>query len=105
MLDRKEPYHVMRLIENDTVTETSNDGQQAVTIAGIWEAHKLLKPRLHHTPLTLSRTLHDLTGADIYLKAENMQRSGCHRCLGRQSCARSRHRSRLLSYSLYDRDA
>ena len=82
MLDRKEPYHVMRLIENDTVTETSNDGQQAVTIAGIWEAHKLLKPRLHHTPLTLSRTLHDLTGADIYLKAENMQRSGSFKVRG-----------------------
>src|SRR5438034_9774933 len=82
MPDRKEPYHVMRLIENDTVTETPNDGQQAVTIAGIWEAHKLLKPRLHHTPLTLSRTLHDLTGADIYLKAENMQRSGSFKVRG-----------------------
>ena len=82
MLDRKEPYHVMRLIENDTVTETSNDGQQAVTIAGIWEAHKLLKPRIHHTPLTPSRTLRDLTGADIYLKAENMQRSGSFKVRG-----------------------
>jgi threonine dehydratase len=82
MLDRKEPYHVMRFIENDTVTETSNDGQQAVTIASIWEAHKLLKPRLHHTPLTPSRTLHDLTGADIYLKAENMQRSGSFKVRG-----------------------
>lgn len=82
MLDRKEPYHVMRLIENDTVTETSNDGQQTVTIAGIWEAHKLLKPRIHHTPLTPSRTLRDLTGADIYLKAENMQRSGSFKVRG-----------------------
>lgn len=82
MLDRKEPYHVMRLIENDTVNETSNDGQQAVTIAGIWEAHKLLKPRIHHTPLTPSRTLRDLTGADIYLKAENMQRSGSFKVRG-----------------------
>ena len=39
----------MRLIENDTVTETSHYVQkgaqttQAVTIADIWEAHKLLK--------------------------------------------------------------
>ncbi len=47
-----------------------------VTIADIWEAHKLLKPRLHHTPLAPSRTLHEITGADIYLKAENTQRSG-----------------------------
>lgn len=53
-----------------------------VTIADIWEAHKLLKPRLHHTPLEPSRTLHDITGADIYLKAENQQRSGSFKVRG-----------------------
>ncbi|HEY6409163.1 MAG TPA: pyridoxal-phosphate dependent enzyme, partial [Ktedonobacteraceae bacterium] len=72
----------MRVIDNHTVTETPYDAQQAVTIADIWEAHKLLKPYLHHTPLTPSRTLHDLTGADIYLKAENMQRSGSFKVRG-----------------------
>src|SRR5256884_9839362 len=71
----------MRIIENETLTETS-DAHQAVTIADIWEAHKLLKPRLHHTPLTLSRTLSDTTGADVYLKAENMQRSGSFKVRG-----------------------
>src|SRR3989449_4410134 len=71
----------MRIIENETLTETS-DAHQAVTIADIWEAHKLLKPRLHHTPLEPSRTLQDLTGADIYLKAENMQRSGSFKVRG-----------------------
>ncbi len=81
MTDRKEPYHVMRIIENETLTETS-DAHQAVTIADIWEAHKLLKPRLHHTPLEPSRTLQDLTGARIYLKAENMQRSGSFKVRG-----------------------
>lgn len=53
-----------------------------VTIADIWEAHKLLKSRLHHTPLAPSRTLHDITGTDIYLKAENMQRSGSFKVRG-----------------------
>ncbi len=53
-----------------------------VTIADIWEAHKLLKPRLHHTPLEPSRTLHDITNADIYLKAENLQRSGSFKVRG-----------------------
>src|SRR5579884_3769677 len=53
-----------------------------VTIADIWEAHKLLKPRLHHTPLAPSRTLHEITGADIYLKAENTQRSGSFKVRG-----------------------
>src|SRR5216684_4344895 len=72
----------MRLIENDTTVETATDVQQAVTIADIWEAHKLLKPYLHHTPLTPSRTLHELTGADIYLKAEHMQKSGSFKVRG-----------------------
>src|SRR5438445_237579 len=71
----------MRIIENETLTETS-DAHQAVTIADIWKAHKLLKPRLHHTPLTPSRTLRELTGADIYLKAEHMQRSGSFKVRG-----------------------
>ncbi len=54
----------------------------AVTIADIWEAHKLLKPRLHHTPLAPSRTLRELTGAEVYLKAEHMQRSGSFKVRG-----------------------
>src|SRR5215472_6122837 len=52
------------------------------TIADIWEAHKLLKPLLHHTPLTSSRTLHEMTGAEVYLKAENLQRSGSFKVRG-----------------------
>src|SRR5215470_14379571 len=74
----------MRFVENDTGTLTPHD-QEAhtpVTIADIWEAYKLLKPRLHHTPLAPSRTLHDITGCDIYLKAENMQRSGSFKVRG-----------------------
>src|SRR5258707_8528827 len=80
----KGPYYVMRFIENDAGTETLNDSKTRtqVTIADIWEAYKLLKPRLHHTPLAPSRTLRDLTGADIYLKAENMQRSGSFKVRG-----------------------
>jgi threonine dehydratase len=53
-----------------------------VTMADIWEAYKLLKPCLHHTPLEPSRTLHELTGAEIYLKAENRQRSGSFKIRG-----------------------
>ena len=86
----------MRVVENDTTPETSYaqevyrpaDEQKAartVTIADIWEAHKFLKPRLHHTPLAPSRTLRELTGADVYLKAENMQRSGSFKALARSS--------------------
>ena len=75
----------MRLIEKDSANKTSFTAfaePQAVTIAAIWEAHKLLKPRLHHTPLAPSRTLQELTGADIYLKAEHLQRSGSFKVRG-----------------------
>ncbi|HWZ19636.1 MAG TPA: threonine ammonia-lyase [Ktedonobacteraceae bacterium] len=74
----------MRFVENDTRTETLSNQEvhTSVTIADIWEAYKLLKPRLHHTPLAPSRTLRDITGADIYLKAENMQRSGSFKVRG-----------------------
>ena len=77
----------MRFVENDPATRTTRDSDEhttvtTVTIADIWEAHKLLKPRLHHTALEPSRTLRDLTGADIYLKAEHMQRSGSFKVRG-----------------------
>jgi threonine dehydratase len=74
----------MRFVESDTkaLTSSSQETHTSVTIADIWEAYKLLKPRLHHTPLAPSRTLHEITGADIYLKAENMQRSGSFKVRG-----------------------
>ena len=74
----------MRFVENEPVTRTLSGSEERapVTIADIWEAHKLLKPRLHHTPLAPSRTLRDLTGADIYLKSEHMQRSGSFKVRG-----------------------
>ena len=74
----------MRFVENDSRTLTSSNQEMhtSVTIADIWEAYKLLKSRLHHTPLAPSRTLHDITGADIYLKAEDMQRSGSFKVRG-----------------------
>src|SRR5437764_13868360 len=74
----------MRFGENGTTTLAHHDHEvhTSVTIADIWEAYKLLKPLLHHTPLTPSRTLRDITSADIYLKAENMQRSGSFKVRG-----------------------
>ncbi len=80
----KGQYCVMRSVEDQTTALTAREraARASVTIADIWEAHKLLKPRLHHTPLTASRTLSELTGADVYLKAENMQRSGSFKVRG-----------------------
>ena len=73
----------MRLLDNhipaDTLTEVATT---SVTIANVWQAHKFLKPIMHHTLLTYSRTMSEMTGADIYLKAEHMQRGGSFKARG-----------------------
>ena len=72
----------MHLIENDTTGDTTGETYPAVTIADIWQAHKFLKSIIHHTPLSPSRTLSQMTGADVYLKCEHMQRSGAFKVRG-----------------------
>jgi threonine dehydratase len=72
----------MRILENEPPTETRGDSHTPVTIADIWQAYKFLKPLIHHTALTPSRTLSEMTGADIYLKAEHTQRSGSFKVRG-----------------------
>ncbi|GAC1698599.1 MAG: threonine ammonia-lyase [Ktedonobacteraceae bacterium] len=84
----------MRLLKNDTTVESTRDplntydahemdeGRAPVSIADIWQAYKFLKPIIHHTTLAPSRTMQDMTGADIYLKAEHMQRGGSFKVRG-----------------------
>ncbi len=72
----------MQFIGNDTTSEAAHELATSVTIANIWQAYKFLKPIIHHTPLSPSRTLSQMTGADIYLKCEHMQRSGAFKVRG-----------------------
>ncbi|GAC1403010.1 MAG: threonine ammonia-lyase [Ktedonobacteraceae bacterium] len=84
----------MRVLKNDTTVETSrdpldtqdahkmNEGHAPVSIADIWQAYKFLKPIIHHTPQAPSRTLHNMTGAEVYLKSEHMQRGGSFKVRG-----------------------
>jgi threonine dehydratase len=67
-----------RLVNDTPVIEAS----ASVTIADIWQAYKFLKPIMHHTLLTPSRTFSTMTGADVYLKAEHMQRGGSFKARG-----------------------
>jgi threonine dehydratase len=87
----------MRLLDNNTPTDSTTEVTvNPVTIADVWRAHKFLKPIMHHTPLTASRTMSDLTGADIYLKAEHMQRGGSFKARGaayKISCLTKEQRS------------
>jgi threonine dehydratase len=72
----------MHFIENDPIDEAIHELATSVTIANIWQAYKFLKPIIHHTPLSPSHTLSQMTGADVYLKCEHMQRSGAFKVRG-----------------------
>src|SRR5579875_3072732 len=77
----------MRLLQHASTNHAyeTQDGLLSappVTIADIWQAYKFLKPLIHHTPLSPSRTLHEMTGAEIYLKEEHTQRSGSFKVRG-----------------------
>lgn len=72
----------MHLIKNETTVEISGRDDLSVTIADIWQAYKFLKPIIHHTPLSHSRTMSLLTGSEVYLKCEHMQRSGAFKVRG-----------------------
>jgi threonine dehydratase len=52
------------------------------TIRDIWHAQEVIRPHVYHTPLLPSRTLSAMSGAQVYLKAENLQRSGAYKIRG-----------------------
>jgi threonine dehydratase len=74
----------MHLLEGESSTDTTQGLAETPipTIADVWQAYKFLKPIMHHTLLTPSRTLTSITGSDIYLKAEHMQRGGSFKARG-----------------------
>ena len=54
----------------------------APTIADIWRARDVLRGHISETPMLHSRTFSTMSGADVYLKAENLQRSGSFKLRG-----------------------
>ena len=53
-----------------------------VTLADIKAARALVGPFTHRTPLLHSGSLSDITGADVYIKAENLQKTGSFKVRG-----------------------
>lgn len=51
-------------------------------ITDIWRAQEVIRPHVYHTPLLPSRTLSAMSGANVWLKAENLQRSGAYKIRG-----------------------
>jgi threonine dehydratase len=52
------------------------------TFESIREAAQRLARQAHRTPIATSRTLHELIGAEVYCKCENLQRAGAFKFRG-----------------------
>jgi len=52
------------------------------SIDDIRQAHKNIRPYIHKTPLIHSRSFSRLTGANIFIKAENLQKTGSFKVRG-----------------------
>src|SRR4030095_1901575 len=53
-----------------------------ITKQHIEEAHKRIKPFIHKTPVLTSKTLNQISGAEIFFKCENFQKIGAFKIRG-----------------------
>jgi threonine dehydratase len=57
-------------------------GDYKVTYQHILEAMERIKEGIHHTPLELSQTFSRMSGSEVYLKLENLQKTGAFKVRG-----------------------
>lgn len=57
-------------------------GHRSVTADDVAAAHQRLRGVATHTPVLTSRSLNELTGADVFLKADHLQRGGAFKFRG-----------------------
>jgi threonine dehydratase len=57
-----------------------------LVLADVVAAQQRLAPYIHHTPVLTSRTLDNLVGQRVFLKAENFQRGGSFKIRGATNC-------------------
>ncbi len=50
--------------------------------ADILEAHNIIRPHIHHTPLLKSEILNQMAGASLWFKCENFQKAGAFKSRG-----------------------
>jgi threonine dehydratase len=53
-----------------------------ITATTIQEAHRRISPFIHRTPILTSKTLNQLTGAELFFKCENFQKIGAFKIRG-----------------------
>jgi threonine dehydratase len=56
--------------------------QKIPNLNDIREAYRRIKNKVHHTPVLTSRSINRMTGAELYFKCENFQRSGAFKFRG-----------------------
>lgn len=61
---------------------TAQSVSTSVTWQTIIEAHERIRPRIHRTPILTSRSLNNLTGAQLFFKCENLQKTGSFKIRG-----------------------
>jgi threonine dehydratase len=66
----------------DVSTQSATPTLRLPTIQDVWRAQDVVRPHVYHTPLLPSRTLGEMTGAQVYLKTENLQRAGSYKVRG-----------------------
>lgn len=60
----------------------AGDGRPAVELKDVWKAKERLTGLVHKTSLSRSRSLDEITGGEIFLKLENMQKTGSFKVRG-----------------------
>ena len=61
---------------------TPQTASTSITWQSIVEAHDRIRSRIHRTPVLTSRSLNSLTGAQLFFKCENLQKTGSFKIRG-----------------------
>jgi threonine dehydratase len=71
-----------------------------ISIEDIRRAHESIRHLVHRTPLIHSRSLSAMSGAEVYLKAENLQKTGSFKVRGALNRMQSLRTGRVIAASL-----
>ncbi len=64
------------------VTGDLREAAFSVTPSAVCEAHARIRSLVHRTPILTSQSLNDATGAELFFKAENLQKTGAFKARG-----------------------
>ena len=67
-----------------------------ITAKQISDAHERIKPFIHKTPVLTSKSLNELTGAELFFKCENFQKIGAFKIRGGLNAVLSLPKEKLI---------